>query len=316
MNYTNKNTSLCEDTADSWKRTLDAQTFLVKWAVIGLTLLLTLAAVILNIVLIVKISERKRHKLFTRCFLISNAVADFSVGITIMPFSIYGMLYDNRTVFGNYTCNAANSCDVMFTSASMMHFTVLAFERFVVIKFPFSYEKICGWKTMIVLLIICWIVPATMSFGLIMPNLNIRGIEMFAKCVLEQSKMCVLVMNNFYAIVPEIISFWIPATCVIVLNILVCRTLQQQQLFRDKILNQSRKSQSRIRLRHESRATLTVSMMTCLFLIVWAPFFIFVFVRLLVDYKLSEVAMVIVLWMGYANAAANPTLFFFLELRK
>ena len=314
MNYTNKSSYLCNKTINS--KILDAHTPSNRWIFIGLTAPLTLVTVILNIMLIVRISKRKQHRIFTRTFLTSNAVADFCVGSIIMPFSIYGRFYDIREIFGNQACNVANSCDVMFTSTSMLHFTVLAFERFIAIRFPFSYKTICGRKTLIPLLIVCWIVPATISFGLIVPNLNSKGVEILDDCATEQAKLCVLLVNIFYAVVPGVIGFWAPTACVMVFNVIVCRTLQQQKRFRNKMFGQNIKSYSHVQMRRESHATFIVSMMTCSFLLFWTPFFVSLLVRILVNFEISDVATVTVLWMGLANSAANPTLFFFLELRK
>ena len=317
MNHTFDNGTLCNNSMQNW--TLTEEPVCAKWGFAGLTIIIMVATVILNLLLIIRILRKNQHRMFTRFFLASNATADIFVGCTIMPFTIYGMFCDNRALFGTYTCEISASCDVMFTSTSMLHIATLAFERYIAMKYPLSYYKVCGLKTMACMFSLCWCIPAIISFGLIMPKLHIRGLESISNCVMEQAKACVFVMNTLYAVIPGFISFWAPAVLVMVFNINVCIILKRQKLFRNCMLKEGNqyKSQSPSRkiLRNESRAATNIGVMTSMFLICWMPFFISILISSLTEFKVSEIVMVIVLWLGYANSAVNPLLFLVLEFR-
>ena len=268
----------------------------------------------LNLAVIIRLQLKSKHKHFTKFFLTSLAIADILVALTIVPFSVSGLLYDNRQIFGDLTCKIANSCDVMFTTSSIFHLSTLSFERFVALRNPFTYRRICNWKMLAVLFIICWTVPAALSFGLILPGLHMRGVEHIAECIATQYNSCVFVVNTDYATYPAIICIFLPIIFITFFNIDICIIIRRQQQVRKRMTSRSKLNTSHPVISDETRAAITISVMTLAFLLCWLPFFVFNIVTAVTLYKISGIFLPICIWLGYANSAVNPIVFLSLEL--
>lgn len=283
----------------------------VKLCFLAFSCLIVPATFIFNPAVIIRLQQTYRHKYFTKFFLSSLAIADIFVGLTVIPFMTVGLFYDNRYIFGNLTCDIANSCDVMFTTVSIFHLSTLAFERFVAIRYPLAYNRICGQKTLIVLFILCWIIPAGISFGIILPRIHVLGVEEFAKCTQIHSKSCVFVTNIYFATLPGFVSIFLPILLIMYFNVNICIIVRKQKGLRTyMVCNSAAKEQMSTRkLSKETRIALTIGLMTTVFLICWLPFFILIVFLAAKPSSSVGIIFPISTWLGYANSAANPIMF-------
>ena len=287
----------------------------MKFCFLAFSILIVPATFIFNPAVIIRLQLTHRHKPFTKFFLSSLAIADIFVGLTVIPFMTFGLFYDNRYIFGNSTCEITNSCDVMFTTVSIFHLSTLAFERFVAIRYPLSYNRICGQKTMIVLFILCWIIPAAISFGIILPKIHVLGVEEIAECTKRQSKSCVFVTNIYFATLPGFISIFLPILLIMFFNINICIIVRKQRgLRRYMICNSAANHISNRMFSKETRIALTIGLMTSVFLVCWLPFFILIVFLAARPYSSVGIIFPISTWLGYANSAANPIMFLILDI--
>ena len=289
----------------------------VQWSFVIPASIILVTTLGCNICVIIRLQWKAPHKQFTKFFLVSLAGADILLALTVIPFSILGFFYDNRKIFGDVTCEIVNSCDVMFTSTSILHLSVLAFDRFVAIRWPYSVARVCNRKRLIIFFILCWTIPAALSFGLIMPGLHVRGVEQFVDHESSLSLSCVLIVNVYYATIPAIVVIFLPTILIIFFNVNICLRLRKRRYLR-KCTQRVHDSSVHGGILHkvsggESRIAITICSMTLAFILCWVPFFIFNIIGAATMYRISEIILPVCIWLGYANSAINPIVFLILE---
>ena len=311
------NTS-CEETYTHWVANLESD--ILRWGLAVTAVVIILATLLFNLAVIVRLKTKSTLKYFTKFFITSLAVADILVGLAVVPFTIYGLFFNSRHIFGDLTCEIANSLDMMFSTSSIFHLLALAFERFIAVCKPLSYNRICDSNTRITLFVLCWAVPAILSFGTLLPKIHLLAMKHISNCFELVSQSCIIVMNLEYAIVTSTIFIFVPMTLILFCNICVCITVRRQgQLRRNMIHNnlsviyspESSRSFSR-----EARITATLSIMNGVFIMCWLPFFIVTIINAVLSYKVSGTIFLVCTFLGYANSVANPLVFLISDLRK
>lgn len=307
LNITNKNT--CEDGVITG---MDTVSNLTISSVLTLCVALTIT---LNVVVIIKVNFRPKHKHFTRFFLTSLSSVDLCVGLTIMPFSIANEWTDLRQVLGHRACALFNSGDVMLTSASIIHLSILTFERYIALCRPFSYQNLCSRKSKNMLFIICWVIVGSVSFGIIIPGYHHLGIpDELLNCYSEARSKCKFITNYYYAVFSSAISFFFPGILIFCCNLRVLKHIRKQSTRRKYNLTgipyRSRKTGSESQ---SMRVARTIACLTVSFFVCWLPFFIVNEVSVFMDYNIPFPLYEIVLWLGYVNSAVNPALYLLLE---
>ena len=297
----------CREENITWSHEPD----LVKLCFLTFSILIVLATFIFNAAVIIRLQLTHRHKHFTKFFLSSLAIADIFVGLMVIPFRTYGLFYDERYIFGNLTCRIMNSCDVMFTTVSIYHLSTLAFERYVAVRYPLSCNQICDKKTLIFLFTLCWIIPAAISFGIILPKIHVLGVEEIAACRDRQSKSCAFVTNIYFATLPGVLSIFLPILLIMFFNTDICITVRKHRALRRYMVYNSAANlhMSHRMFSQETRIALTIGLMSSVFLLCWLPFFILIVFVAARPNSSVAMALQISTWLGYANSAANPIMF-------
>jgi hypothetical protein len=275
-----------------------------------------IGALILNAIVIVYINKRRKHKEFTRFFLTSLATVDVLVGITLMPFSIANEFMEMKQLLGVTACSAMNSLDVMLTSASIIHLSVLTFERYIALCKPFSYGRVCNRRNMIIMFIMSWILVATVSFGLIMPGFHHLGIDPFIlTCIENVSRQCRFVVNIYYDLIISSVTIFIPGFFIFGFNTLVMKHVRKQSTKRKFYLTCGGQSRNH-RNGSESQSlhiAKTIAVLTGSFFLFWSPFFIVTKILVFTKYNMPYIVEIAVIWLGYANSCINPLLFLLLQ---
>ena len=332
----------CEEQYKNWaaNSNLEAK----KWGFAITGGLITVATVIFNTAVIIRLRLKSRHKYFTKFFITSLAVADLFVGVIVVPFSIYGLFHSTASILGDRTCDIMNSIDITLSTVSIYHLLTLAFERFIALYKPLSYRKICTKKSRIIFFILNWTIPAILGFGAVLPKLNESKVEHIANCFREMSSSCFIVMNIEFSLIITTISIFIPMLLLIGFNTSICVIVRKQTHFQNSARLSSQphsqhkhsptvhrraktpssfspsvcnREHTRRFFSKETRVAVTVAIMTGVFILCWLPFFIFNMVSVVSLYlTVPGYVYLICTWLGYANSAANPIVFLVLELRK
>ncbi|XP_078535028.1 trace amine-associated receptor 3-like [Lissotriton helveticus] len=108
---------------------------LTLYTLIFLLILLTLSG---NFLVVISIAYFKQLRSSTNCFLLSLAVVDFLLGVMVMPYSMIRMI-EGCWYFGPTLCWFHSSLDVMFCTASILHLSCIAFDRYYAVCNPLLY---------------------------------------------------------------------------------------------------------------------------------------------------------------------------------
>lgn len=281
--------------------------------VLGYCLAFTpIITVSINVIAMVFIIRAPKLKTNTRVFLCSLTVCDALVGIVVLPFRIYGIitahLADVMRISGTL-CDITNSLDVMLCASSIMHLSVLAYDRFLATCRPFKRGYWLNRKSCIVLFIGTWIVPAILSFGVIPLRFHLRGIERTYDCLLEQTKMCHFMANKSYAMTITLLGYAIPAIFILICNNCTLAAVERRRKLFTGLLNINTKRASVNRRHFGTKLARTIYMMTLGFLGCWLPFFVINFTDPLTSYRVPPYVWLLVTWLGYLNYALNPVIY-------
>ena len=135
-------------------------------------------------------------------FIVSLAVADLTVAILVLPFSVGDIVTENW-VFGSTLCKLWLTFDVMCCTCSILNLCMIALDRFWAITDPIMYRKKRTMKRVVLLIILVW----TLSFLICSPPL--LGWNNWPK-VFDNSTECKLSSDKGYVIYSSSGSFFIP----------------------------------------------------------------------------------------------------------
>uniref|UniRef100_A0A7E4W9Q2 G_PROTEIN_RECEP_F1_2 domain-containing protein n=1 Tax=Panagrellus redivivus TaxID=6233 RepID=A0A7E4W9Q2_PANRE len=174
--------------------------------IIFLVSLLILATIIGNaMVCLAVLMVRKLKQQPANLLLISLAVADFSVGLFVMPIALVSIIEDHW-ILGEVVCRFWTSADLTLCTASILNLCMISVDRYLVVTRPLRYAVMRTSKRILFYIAIVWIGALLVSAAplIVLPW---RRIE----------RTCQVPQNSFYQIYATIISFYAPCTVMVVL---------------------------------------------------------------------------------------------------
>lgn len=285
---------------------LDQETRYFLTAVLSFFPILTASG---NALVVIAVFTHKRLQTITNAFVVSLAVADFMVAIFVMPFGIYQQYNNKVWQLGDTLCLVTTSIDVMFTTTSILHLSCLSIDRYLAICRPFLHERISKMNIGM-MLAGCWIIPMFISFLPIMLKWNLHGIQELHDCVLSGGHdVCIFMVNKPFSIICSFIAFYIPAVFLIISNIKIFQTARKQAQHIHS-LEASVHKHKKGKLKRETKAAKTISIIMGCFCVCWFPFFILNIIDPLIGYKLPYALFTTAIWLGYVNSMLNPFLYY------
>lgn len=124
-----------------------------------LVTILMIIIVIGNMLVIIAISTEKSLKNIQNWFIASLAVADFFLGLVIMPFSLANELM-GYWIFGSWWCDIHSAMDVLLCTASINNLCLISLDRYWSITKAVEYLKTRTPKRAAIMIATVWIVSA------------------------------------------------------------------------------------------------------------------------------------------------------------
>ncbi|RNA22188.1 octopamine receptor beta-3R-like isoform X2 [Brachionus plicatilis] len=178
-----------------------------------------------NILVIIAIVKNESLHKISNTFLASLAIADCSVGILAMPPNAIQLL-SGKWYFKSQFCKFWFSCDVLFSTASILHLCCIAIDRYLSVsdKYVYSYVREDPTGTRVKLMIGgCWITSALLSFIPIFTGIYTTQEQWQAIHQLDhENGYCAFKVNLPYRFISSVISFWLPCFGLIAFYSLVC----------------------------------------------------------------------------------------------
>ncbi|XP_031631260.1 alpha-2Da adrenergic receptor [Contarinia nasturtii] len=200
-NETNPNTTIIHDLGYPSGYSLTH----IVFASVVVTLLMIII-VVGNMLVIIAIITEKSLKNIQNWFIASLAVADFFLGLVIMPFSLANELM-GYWIFGPWWCDIHSAMDVLLSTASIMNLCLISLDRYWSITKAVEYLKTRTPARALVMIAAVWIMSALICI----PPLLGWGVKRSE----ESLPQCELSDDLGYVLYSALGSFYIPS-CIMV----------------------------------------------------------------------------------------------------
>ena len=115
-----------------------------------------------NILVIVAVAKYKSLKSVQNLMIVSLALADLSIGLRIMPFSLARQLV-GYWVFGTLWCDIHGALDVFLCTSSILHICMISLDRYCSIIRPIQYINKQTSRIAMLYIAAVWIFSAVVS---------------------------------------------------------------------------------------------------------------------------------------------------------
>jgi 5-hydroxytryptamine receptor 1 len=177
-----------------------------------------------NIFVILSVFKLKALRIAQNFFLVSLAVADLTVAVFVLPFSVIYQIV-GQWKFGTYLCKMWLTCDVLCCTASILHLCVIALDRYWAITDPLNYARKRTQTRVLVMIAGVWVLSIAISSP---PLIGWNDWE----SLLRNGTACELTIEQGYVVYSALGSFFIPLfiMCVVYVEIFIAakRRLRQR----------------------------------------------------------------------------------------
>lgn len=149
--------------------------------------ILMVVVVVGNMLVIIAIATEKALKNIQNWFIASLAVADFFLGLVIMPFSLANELM-GYWIFGGWWCDIHSAMDVLLSTASIMNLCLISLDRYWSITQAVDYLKKRTPARAAVMIALVWILSAVICIPPLLGWKVERPVEEFPKCMVSTTQ--------------------------------------------------------------------------------------------------------------------------------
>ncbi|XP_011314269.1 alpha-2A adrenergic receptor [Fopius arisanus] len=158
-----------------------------------------IVVVVGNVLVIIAIATEKALKSIPNWFIASLAVADFCLGLVIMPFSLANEIM-GYWIFGYWWCDVYSAMDVLLCTASIMNLCLISLDRFWSITHAVAYLKKRTPVRAVLMIALVWLLSALVCIPPLLGWKRPRVEEEYPKCMLSEDIGYVLysALGSFY----------------------------------------------------------------------------------------------------------------------
>ncbi|KAL0105090.1 hypothetical protein PUN28_016621 [Cardiocondyla obscurior] len=171
-----------------------------------LATLLMIVIVVGNMLVIIAIATEKALKNIQNWFIASLAVADFFLGLVIMPFSLANEIM-GYWIFGYWWCDIHSAMDVLLCTSSIMNLCLISLDRFWSITQAVDYLKKRTPARAALMIALVWLLSALVCIPPLLGWKRPTPEEEYPKCKLSE--------DIGYVLYSALGSFYIPS-CIMV----------------------------------------------------------------------------------------------------
>ena len=313
QNYPNgsENNSLALDKGGVGAREISAATIVIG-IILSLVILFTLIG---NCLVVTAVARFQRLRSVTNFFVVSLAVADLTVAILVMPYSLLFEVF-GEWKFGWIFCYFWISCDVTCCTASILHLCVISLDRYLAITQPLTYKTKMSKRRAILMICGVWICSGAISF---VPIYLGWFADTAVVTLYQDSPDCGLYVNKIYAVISSMTSFYVPLVVMLFAYVKIFRIARAQAAEIKKLetclyhagqrANNNFHRRSR-KINKDSKAIKTLGTLMGLFCVSWVPFFLmYLITPFCPQCYFPPLLVSLITWLGYANSFINPCVY-------
>uniref|UniRef100_A0A8C4X2J8 G-protein coupled receptors family 1 profile domain-containing protein n=1 Tax=Erpetoichthys calabaricus TaxID=27687 RepID=A0A8C4X2J8_ERPCA len=241
---------------------LETKLYMCLYIFSALTVLLTVSG---NLFVIISISHFKQLHTPANVVVVSLAVADFLIGLIIMPFQ-FSSAIESCWYFGDKLCTCLNGLYLFLTSASVSSLVFISLDRYLAVCNPFFYNaKVTIYKTVFIVLL-SWL----SSLWYILAYMNSDGNYIRRDCVGD----CYFVFTAAWGLADLFCTFILPfsiMTCLYARIIMIASRHAKAINFVIEKENSTQNRKSKIP-KSEKKAAKTLGIVVAIFMLCWLPY--------------------------------------------
>ena len=165
---------------------------------------LSFLAIIGNGFTIFLVCSRRNLRTKTNAFIVSLAVADFCVGLSVIP-SLLACEFTNTCYWPDYWLSWVNIIRLLFSHSSVVNLCVLVLDRFIAIVHPLKYITFMNRRRVTQVIFFSWLL--TVSFNVLKVTLymfyfrKIRVIFIWLIIIFFEFLPCVVLISCFASMI-------------------------------------------------------------------------------------------------------------------
>ncbi|XP_066571134.1 trace amine-associated receptor 13c-like [Amia ocellicauda] len=262
-----------------------------------------------NLVVIISISHFKQLHTPTNLLVLSMAVADFLLGLFVMPFSMVRTV-ETCWYFGDTFCLLHSSIDLILSTVSVFHLIFIAIDRYYAVCDPLLYTSKITMHVAWFFVTISWVAAIVYIDTLIYFEGNTEGMEGFDPCPGD----CIIVFNAVWGTLDTMLTFFLPCSVMLCLytKIFTVARRHSREISTMEDQMQSIEGKKRLAPRSKDRkATKTLSIVIGVFILCWLPYFVNSVMDPYVHSSTPPIVVDALQWLGYFNSGCNPIIYGF-----
>ena len=178
-----------------------------------------------NLLVIIAFKIDKQLQTISNCFLLSLAVADFTIGLVSMPLYTLYLLMDHWPL-GSTFCDLWLSLDYTMSNASVANLLIICFDRYLSVTRPLTYRANRTPKKVGIMIGCAWVISAFLWTPWIFawPHIEGRRTVPDTECYIQ-----FLYTNPYITIATALAAFYIPISIMIILYFKIYRETEKRQ---------------------------------------------------------------------------------------
>ncbi|XP_006815337.1 D(1) dopamine receptor-like [Saccoglossus kowalevskii] len=280
-----------------------------------------------NFLVFLVVVMNKKLQTRTNCFIVSLAVADFCVGMLVMPPALVLELTEGYWPWSQNVCSVWIALDIMNSTASILNLCVVGVDRLFAITSPFSYDTKRSAVRTTCMITGVWICSALLSFVPVFLGWNSPG-----DYKIPLAHQCTFTLSLAYAVTSSCVSFYVPLLVMLCTYVSIFRAAQRQSRqvsdldasnFRNGVnivnvnsaddFSQAYRRKLTVILARERKAFKSLGIIMGVFVICWLPFFICNVTDPLCHGCVPPMVFSIFTWLGWVNSIFNPIIYAYLN---
>ncbi|XP_066506303.1 trace amine-associated receptor 13c-like [Hoplias malabaricus] len=262
---------------------------------------ISVCTVFLNLLVIISISHFKQLHTPTNLIILSLAVADFLVGLLVMPGNIM-LLFDSCWYLGKVACYMYPIINGLSLSASVFSLIFIAVDRYIAVSDPLLYSTRISVCKMSMLITLGW--SFSLFYNVLYVYFNDHFLESKVRCYGE----CILFVRYSWVIIDLVTVFATPFSIIIILYFIIFKiAIRQARAVRAATNGISKSQEEKVSNSSETKAAKKLGIVIFVFFTCWIPFYLS---SLSVENVTSvSVVWTVFGWLTYINSSVNPLIY-------
>lgn len=190
-----------------------------------LAALLSIITIIGNLMVMISFKLDKQLQTISNYFLLSLAIADFSIGLISMPLFTMYTLYQ-RWQLGTFVCDTWLAFDYLTSNASVLNLLIISFDRYFSVTRPLTYRARRTTRRAAIMIASAWVISLVLWPPWIYSWPYIEGQRSVPE---DQCYIQFLETNIYVTFGTALAAFYVPVTVMCILYWRIWRETEKRQ---------------------------------------------------------------------------------------